>query len=210
MFWDSRIDSEFKKIWRVIDKLCCWQKNICTKIDECLGILRQSGDNYSFLNQKGKWVALDPSLVVAYGAFHDEQTQTAPISTDTKILMRNTDLSQGIYITDDTDINFTYSGIYNIQFSAQLERQAGGGGGKKTVAIWLNKNGNNIPWTNTFVGFVSNGVEHVAAWNWFVDVVPGDIIQLIWWQDDDIHMIALPPNSFPETPSVIVTVSKVG
>lgn len=210
MFWDSRIDSEFKKIWRFLDKICCWQKNICTKIDECLGILRNTGDKTFVLNQKGEWIQLNTEIINAYGAFHDEFTQTAAINTPTPIKMRSTTISNGVLITNDSEINLAFDGIYNIQFSAQLERQAGGGGGKKIVNIWLRVNGADIPWTSTFIGFVSNSVETVASWNFFYEANAGDKIELIWYQDDDIHMITLPQNSYPATPSVIVTVNKVG
>lgn len=209
MFWDSRIDSEFKKIWRLLDKICCWQKNICTKIDECLGISRTLGDNSYFLNQKGEWTQINNSLIVAFGAFHDELDQIAPISTPTPIKMRVTDLASNVSITNDSEINVDYKGTYNIQFSAQFEKQAGGGGGKKIVNIWLRVNGADIPWTSTFIGFVSNSVETVAAWNFFYDANPGDKIELMWYQDDDIHMITLPQNSYPATPSVIVTINKI-
>ena len=48
MFWDSRIDSEFKKIWRFLDRFCC-------KVKSCLGISAQGNANL-LLNQQGNWV----------------------------------------------------------------------------------------------------------------------------------------------------------
>lgn len=210
MFWDSRIDSEFKKIWRFLDKICCWQKNICAKIDECLGISRTLGDDTFFLNQKGEWIQLNTEIINAYGAFHDEITQTAPINSPRAILMRTTDISNGVSITNNTEINVAVDGVYNVQFSAQFEKQQGGGGGANRVVIWLRLNGNNIPWTSTFIGFVSNSIEVVAAWNFFVQLSTTDKLEIMWEQDDDIQMIALPANSYPETPSVIVTVNKIG
>lgn len=210
MFWDSRIDSEFKKIWRFLDKICCWQKNICAKIDECLRISRLFGDDTFFLNQKGEWVQITPQIINAYGAFHDEITQTAPINSPRAILMRTTDISNGVSITNNTEINVAVDGVYNVQFSAQFEKGQGGGGGAHRVVIWLRLNGNNIPWTSTFIGFVSNNVETVAAWNFFVQLSTTDKLEIMWEQDDNIQMVALPANSYPETPSVIVTVNKIG
>jgi hypothetical protein len=48
MFWDSRIDSEFRKIWRFLDRFCC-------KVKSCLGISSQ-GNPDLVLNQQGNWV----------------------------------------------------------------------------------------------------------------------------------------------------------
>lgn len=48
MFWDSRIDSEFRKIWRFLDRFCC-------KVKSCLGISPQ-GDPDLVLNQQGDWI----------------------------------------------------------------------------------------------------------------------------------------------------------
>jgi len=210
MFWDSRIDSEFKKFRRLLDKICCWQKNICTKIDECLRISRLFEDNTFFLNQKGEWIQLNTEIINAYGAFHDELKQTAPINSPRPILMRTTDISNGVSITNNSEINLAFDGVYNIQFSAQFEKQPGGGGSKKLVNIWIRINGSDVPWTSTFIGFVSNSVEHVAAWNFFVQANAGDKVEIMWQQDDDIQMITIPANSYPATPSVIVTVNKVG
>lgn len=164
------------------------------------------------------WLNLDEYFRVKaqayYGSFYDTTTQIATINIPTPIKFNTTDISYGVSIQSDgfsnpTIIKIANSGVYNIQFSAQLEKQQGGGGTAKVISIWLKKNGTDVPWTTTFIGFVSNGVEAVAAWNFFVDALSGDEYQLMWLQDDDIHMIAIPANAHPATPSVILTVNKV-
>jgi hypothetical protein len=48
MFWDSRIDSEFRKVWQILNRFCC-------KVKSCLGISSQ-GNPDLVLNQQGNWI----------------------------------------------------------------------------------------------------------------------------------------------------------
>ena len=48
MFWDSKIDSEFRKVWQILNRFCC-------KVKSCLGISSQ-GNPDLVLNQQGNWI----------------------------------------------------------------------------------------------------------------------------------------------------------
>ena len=48
MFWDSKIDSEFRKVWQILNRFCC-------KVKSCLGISSQ-GNPDLVLNQQGEWI----------------------------------------------------------------------------------------------------------------------------------------------------------
>jgi hypothetical protein len=155
-----------------------------------------------------------PQCTGNYASYYDTTEQTVTSGQVAAMKFNTVDISSGITVQNDgsgnpTLITIPTDGIYDIQFSAQAERQQGGG--QKTLIIWLRKNGVDVPYTATFIGFVSNGIEQVAAWNYFIDAQAGDEYQLMWSQDDDISLIVLPATAIhPEVPSVILTVNQVG
>jgi len=76
----------------------------------------------------------------SYGSFYDLTNQTA-VAADSAVAMKlsNTDFSSGITIQNNSQIRVTNAGIYNIQFSAQLDRNAGTT--TQLIKIWLRKMG---------------------------------------------------------------------
>ena len=149
-----------------------------------------------------------------YGSFYDTTEQTVVSGGTAAVKYNTTDISNGVTIQTDingdpTVIKVNDDGVYNIQFSIQAERQQGGGGAAKVLILWLRKNGVDVPWTSTFLGFQSNSVEQVASWNFYVPMTPSDDVQLMWSQDDDIRLIIIPENTHPAVPSVILTVNKI-
>lgn len=108
-----------------------------------------------------------------------------------------------------------FSGIYNIQFSAQFTNTDLNK--DHEVDIWLRQNDVDVADTN---GQVSVPGKHsggngqlIAAWNYFVEAQAGDAFELMWHTTDStvyIETIAAATNpTRPRTPSVIVTVSFV-
>jgi hypothetical protein len=75
-----------------------------------------------------------------YGSFYDTTTQTAAvINTAYGITFNTTDLSYGVTVGSPTSrIYIDRPNVYNVQFSAQVDKTAGGVG---LVWIWLRKNG---------------------------------------------------------------------
>ena len=149
-----------------------------------------------------------------YGSFYDTTEQTVASGGTAAVQYNTVDISNGVTIESDgngdpTIIKVSDTGVYNIQFSLQAERQQGGGGTAKKLIVWLRKNGVDVPWTSTFIGFQSNSVEVAPAWNFYVPMTPSDDVQLIWSQDDDIRLITIPANAYPAVPSVILTVNKI-
>jgi len=157
-----------------------------------------------------------PTPIGYYGAFHDNTRQTAAaINTPYAVRLNTTDLSNSITIVnngsgDPTRITIANTGIYNIQFSLQLEK--GGGSGNMTADIWLRKNGVDVPSTTgkaVLTGSASASPV-IAAWNYVLDVVGGDYYELMW-AVSNIHVeifaeAATPPH--PATPSAILTVTQ--
>ena len=144
-----------------------------------------------------------------YGSFFDTTTQTAAvINTAYAMTFNNTDLSVGVYLGSPTSRVYTdRGGVYNIQFSAQLDLAAGGGDHR--VWIWLRVNGTDVPNSASEVRLKGNDAEIVAAWNFLYNFKAGDYFELMWAvEDTDVVLKAVaatPP--VPAIPSVILTVT---
>ena len=76
------------------------------------------------------------------GSFCDLKTQMTLANTPTPMILRETLLSNFCSIVDDTKITTNQTGVFNVQFSAQLNRTSGGTNAH--VDIWFALNGVNI------------------------------------------------------------------
>jgi hypothetical protein len=124
-----------------------------------------------------------------------------------------TDLSNGISISgsDNSKIKFYNNGVYNIQFSAQIDKT---NSSNHKLYIWLAKNGTNVAYSNTAVAiFGGSNEESVAAWNFYTQASVGDYYQLLMATTDSNVLIQADPSpsgSIPAIPSIILTVGRVG
>ena len=150
-----------------------------------------------------------------WGSFWSTQDQSAASTTGAyPITYNNTDSnSNGVSIVSNSQITFSYPGVYNIQFSAQADRVSGSG--TDTIDIWFRKNGTDISDSNTIVT-VSGGAlaaKTVAAWNYMLQVNANDYVELMWRTSDTrLELIADPSGSSPTRPaipSVILTAQQV-
>lgn len=144
-----------------------------------------------------------------YASFYDTTTQTNPVANGVNIMtLDTTAVSHGVTIVNGSKITFANPGVYNIAFSAQLDKTDSG---QDNVSIWLAKNGTNEPWSATKVDANNNNAKVVAAWNFFVEVQASDYYQLKWSSADaDLRLYAQAANSIPAIPSIILTVNQVG
>jgi hypothetical protein len=147
-------------------------------------------------------------LTPRYGSFYDTTTQTAAaINTAYAMTFNTTDLSNGVTIGSPTSrIYVDRSNVYNVQFSAQLDKTAGGVG---LIWIWLRKNGTNVPDSAGQIRIQGNNAETLAAWNYIIQLNAGDYIELMWEVDDTSVQILYDPATavHPAVPSVILTVT---
>jgi hypothetical protein len=158
------------------------------------------------------------ALAPKCGSFYDTTTQTALVAnTAYPIKLNSTDntATNGFGIANDglgnpTLIKASATGVYNIAFSAQLRRTSGGS--SETVNFWFKRDGAIVSWSNTSVTVQANAGLLVAAWNFFVQMDAGTEVQLMWATTATSINIqaALGASPHPETPSVILTVNKVG
>lgn len=147
-----------------------------------------------------------------HGSFYDTTTQTNPVPNSVNLMQLNSTYNEGETVfsvdRDTNKIFISETAIYNIQFSAQLDKT---GGGASDVFIWLRVNGVNVAHSATKIVIDGPNNEIVAAWNWVLTITAGDYIELAW-QSPDANVVlasAAATGNIPEIPSVIVTVTWV-
>lgn len=147
-------------------------------------------------------------LTPRYGSFYDTTTQTAAaINTAYAITYNTTDLSQGVRIgTPTSRVYVDRPNVYNIQFSAQLDKTSGG---VALFWIWLRKNGTDVANSATQIRIQGNDAETVAAWNFLLQLNAGDYFELMWAVADTSVQISASAAAapVPAIPSIILTVT---
>ena len=147
-----------------------------------------------------------------WGSFWSDASQNLIGATGTAMTLNNTDPdSNGVSVVSNSRITVANPGVYNIQFSAQVDRITTTG--TDSVNIWFKKNGNNILDSNTIVTVsgAATAAKTVPAWNYMLELNSGDYIEIFWYTTDtNIRLITFSAvGSIPAVPSVIATVQQV-
>ena len=150
---------------------------------------------------------------VPHGSFYDTTTQTNPVASAVNLMRLNSVYGSSndtqYAIKKNTDrIYITQTGVYNIAFSAQLDKT---GGGADNVFIWIRVNGQNVAHSASKIVINGPNDEVVAAWNWVLTLADKDYIELAW-QSPDTRVVLLAvaaTGNIPQIPSVILTVTWV-
>jgi hypothetical protein len=147
-----------------------------------------------------------------YGQFYDMTTQSGSSGSIQSMKLGTIDEVSGVSVVSGSRITVENSGVYNLQFSAQLENTVNT---NIVFNIWFAKNGNSIPNSNTHVDVAkaqSAGLGKVpAAWNFLSHLNDNDYLEIKWTCNDNggiLHMDAGTP-SIPGTPSVIATLTQI-
>jgi hypothetical protein len=147
-----------------------------------------------------------------YGAFCSTASQSNPVADISRSMaLETTELSDGISIVSGSRITVANAGIYNLEFSAQLEKTTNGVG---TVYIWFKKNGSNVARSATAIDVVKQAGgsgKNVAAWNYIDNYSVGDYVEVVWQSSDITMQLAydVAAGNIPVTPSIIVTLTQV-
>lgn len=147
-----------------------------------------------------------------HGSFHSEVTQYA-LSANTALVMSaaTVNYAEGVSIDSLGRITVASGGTYNLQFSSVFEKIQGGS--IEYVSVWVRKNNNNVPWSNTDISMANNNELIVASWNFLLELNGGDYVELMWSStSSQMEMVAIPTQSNPTrpgTPSVIITLTQV-
>ena len=145
-----------------------------------------------------------------HGSFYDTTTQTNPVVGAVNLMKFGNvySISTDTLFAVKRDVDRLYvsqTGVYNIQFSAQLDKTTGG---SATTNIWIRVNGRDVAYSATKVVISGPNDEKVAAWNWLLALKENDYIEIAWSADsNDVVLLAAPATgNIPEIPSVIVSV----
>lgn len=147
---------------------------------------------------------------IPHASYYDTTTQTNPVADTVNLFTFNTvetefQISRGVP-TSKIFVNDT--GIYNFQFSAQLDKT---GGSASTVYIWPRINGINVPNSATKIVIDGPNAEVVPAWNFVLLMTAGDYFELAWQSSDTAVVILAEAaaSNYPAIPSIIMTVTWV-
>ena len=177
-------------------------------------IFNQISSSIVLTNQTGSfWTSGSNGNFGFYGAFCSTVSQSNPSPNVSRSMqLETTEHSNGVTVVSGSRITTAYKGVYNLQFSAQLEKIDNGA---DTVYIWFKKNGSNVPRSNTAIDVLKQAGgsgRFVAAWNYVDTMNPGDYLEIVWQSDDvniQLHQDVAAGN-FPSIPSVIATLTQVG
>ena len=148
-------------------------------------------------------------LSFPYGSFLDTTTQTAAATSTAYSVKFNTTSSSNSVTVDTTDtskIIVDEEGIYNFAFSLQLDKSSGAAG---HTYIWARVNGVDVANSASEVAIQGTTAENIAAWNFFLEMQPGDYFQLMWSVDDTAIQIkaVVATSPVPAIPSALLTVN---
>ena len=130
-----------------------------------------------------------PTPTGYYGAWQDLNTQTAALSNTGYAMQFGTiDFENQVRMVSDgtnlTRITFDNTGIYNLNFSVQIQNTDNA---EHDVTIWLRKNGVDVLGSAGYVTVPKRrstgaGLEGhtIAGWNYMLNPVGGDYYQIMW------------------------------
>ncbi len=155
-------------------------------------------------------------LNTPHGEFQDTTDQVAANTTTAyPITFDTTDLSNGVFLSNSSRINVSDSGIYEINFVAQLKNTINN---SEDIDIWFRKNGTNVDGSNKRFGLsarksAGDPSHMVAAMNFFIELNANDYVEIVFSVSNIgvslEHFAAGSSPTRPAVPSVVVTVALV-
>ena len=151
-----------------------------------------------------------------YGAFQDDTDQAATSITAAYAMKLNTvDYTNGVFVSNNSRINVSDYGIYNLQYSAQFTNTSSL---EQDISIWFRKNGTDIPKSNSEYmigprhGSLVDG-RLITALNFFIEMNAGDYAEIMWrTSSTTVSLQDIPAQTSPtrpSAPSIIVTMQYV-
>jgi hypothetical protein len=145
---------------------------------------------------------------IPHASYYDTTTQTNPVADSVNLFTYNSvesefQIKRGVP-TSKIYVNDT--GVYNFQFSAQIDKSSAN---SAAIYIWPRINGVNVPDSATKIVVSGSDAEIVPAWNFLLVMETGDYFELAWQTSEtDVVMLAEPAASnYPGIPSIILTVT---
>lgn len=156
---------------------------------------------------------ISASAYFPYGAFQDSTDQTIASTTTAYAMgLNTTDYSEGVSVTNTSRIKVDYSGLYNLQFSAQFTNTDSA---EQDISIWFRKNGSDVANSNSeFTINKKHGSLYgrlICALNFFIALAKDDYVEIMWSATSTtVSLQQIPAQTSPTrpaTPSVIATLS---
>ena len=169
----------------------------------------QGGDNKK--TTVGDIIAYNRS----YGSWSDSTDQTGNISAGTAMTFNTQDIADGVTLVGGSQITVPNTGIYDLQFSAQLKNVDNS---QHEAVIWFKVNGSDLSNSATTITIPARKTSNiygyaVAAWNIFLNLNSSDYVQIFWLPSSTLvtleHLPASVTPAYPAIPSVIVSVQQV-
>ena len=149
-----------------------------------------------------------------YASFYDTGDQTGIAGTELTMSANTSDSwNTGITLSANTRFVIQNPGVYSLAFSGQMVKT--GGNSATHAHIWLYQNGLDVPYSASQIGFPSNSVYVVAAWNFFFSTTtPNEYVELKWEINSNVDnqlslKSQLAAGNVPAIPSLIVTINQV-
>jgi hypothetical protein len=148
------------------------------------------------------------------GQFYHTATLSGSADTAYPFQFNTTDttVTNGtVYVDEDSKIYVKHTGVYNIQFSAQLRATTND---PIEFSVWFSMTGSNIMDSNTdfSIAKVGGGGNMVAALNYLMPIESGSYIELYYSKTRTDGLIEAKgvqtSPTRPATPSVILTVTQ--
>ena len=151
-----------------------------------------------------------------YGAFSNNTDQTAPSAGTTAVVVFDTtEESNGVYLSNTTRINVRNAGIYNFQFSLQLQNSTNDG---QYADIWFRVNGTDVVRSASRFGIparksTGDPSHLIGSMNIFLDLAANDYVEIAGAVSDvGVTLEHFPADTGiprPAIPAVILTVQYV-
>lgn len=146
---------------------------------------------------------------------YSDVDQAGSTSAGTPVTFSQVDIYKGISVVSNSRVTVTKTGVYNIQFSVQLENT------NKTNpydgTFWIKVDGVDQPASTGIVtcpskAGASNGTV-VAGWNYLQSLTAGQYIELVWIKENNaINLSAVAAKTspvVPASPSAALTMTMV-
>lgn len=172
----------------------------------------QTGTTYRCTAQQIADLAVPYPFPGWYGSFYSTALQTnAGATTANAFTFNNSTSYMGVVLDSNSHIVFGAPGIYNVSFSAQINKTDAG---TSEMDIWLSRNGANLTYTNRKMVVSGNNVKQVAAWTFQVQISSAnDYVELYWSSSDpniQIYTQGTQNNPLrPQIPSVMLVANLV-
>lgn len=151
-----------------------------------------------------------------YGAFSNNTDQTAPSAgSSAVVLWDSTEFSNGVYLSNSTRLNVRNAGVYNVQFSLQLQNNSNDG---QHADVWFRVNGTDVTDSASRFGLparksTGDPSHLIGSMNIFLDLNAEDYVEIAGAvSSTDVsleHFAADTGIPRPAIPAAIVTLTYV-